>query len=98
MSAHSIEKSAVEDALVSQIDLLSFHEQHAGRLVIDPEYVHECSARLFNSYSPQEGEKRIRRGLCIKTEINKRWHEGFVAAAHRRLERSSECSIHLTSS
>ncbi|KIM88318.1 hypothetical protein PILCRDRAFT_3335 [Piloderma croceum F 1598] len=39
MSIHSTDKDGVEknfDQLVSEIDLLSFHELHAGRLVVDP--------------------------------------------------------------
>ena len=30
----------------SEVDLYSFHEQHAGRLIIDPEYV--CPPLLLN--------------------------------------------------
>lgn len=39
MSVHSAEKNGIEeisDQLGPEVDLLSFHEQHAGRLVIDP--------------------------------------------------------------
>jgi hypothetical protein len=41
MSVHT-DKNGIEkigDQLGSETDLLSFHEQHAGRLVVDPEYV-----------------------------------------------------------
>jgi hypothetical protein len=47
MSVHSTEKNEVEkisDKSGSQIDLLSFHEQHAGRLVIEPECAHDRTA------------------------------------------------------
>jgi hypothetical protein len=40
MSVHSTDKNGVEkvnDRLESNVDLLSFHEKHAGRLVVDPE-------------------------------------------------------------
>jgi len=40
MSLHSTDKTEVEktsDDSESEIDLYSFHEQRAGRLVIDPE-------------------------------------------------------------
>jgi len=39
MSIHSTEKNGIKeisDQPGSEIDLLSFHEQHAGRLVVDP--------------------------------------------------------------
>ena len=42
MSVHSVEKDGIEkisDQPGSEIDLLSFHEQNAGRLVIDPGYI-----------------------------------------------------------
>ena len=63
MSIHSIDKNGVEkniDQLVSEIDLLSFHELHAGRLVIDPGYV-QARAVSGDSYkfnSLQYLEKR----------------------------------------
>lgn len=40
---HSDEKSTGSDhgAFLDAIDLLSYHEQQAGRLVVDPEYVPE---------------------------------------------------------
>jgi hypothetical protein len=47
MSVHSADKDGVEkisDQSGSEIDLLSFHEQHAGRLVVDPGYVQTGSA------------------------------------------------------
>lgn len=49
---HSDEKSTGSDhgAFLDAIDLLSYHEQQAGRLVVDPEYVPEkssCSRHLL---------------------------------------------------
>ena len=35
----SIEKKPRTEGDYDEIDLYSFHEQHAGRLIIDPEYV-----------------------------------------------------------
>jgi hypothetical protein len=37
--SHTNEKHEVESDNTSEIDLLAFHEEHAGRLIIDPEYV-----------------------------------------------------------
>jgi hypothetical protein len=43
MSVHSAEKNVIEE-MSDEIDLSSFHEQHAGRLVVDPGYVQARSA------------------------------------------------------
>lgn len=39
MSIDATDKDRIEQPLEAQIYWLSFHEQHAGRLVVDPEYV-----------------------------------------------------------
>ena len=46
MSLHSSDKYGIDkiNQSGSPIDLYSFHEQHAGRLVVDPEYVHDGSS------------------------------------------------------
>jgi hypothetical protein len=63
MSIHSTDKDGVEknfDQMVSEIDLLSFHELHAGRLVVDPGYVQAraVSGDSYRFYSLQYLEKR----------------------------------------
>jgi hypothetical protein len=45
MSVHST--SGIEKISDQEIDLLSFHEQHAGRLVVDPEYDSSAQCLAF---------------------------------------------------
>ena len=53
----------------TDVDLYSYHEKRAGRLVVDPEYVFplnvldSCCIMLL-----QGGQDRIRRALCFYTQ------------------------------
>jgi hypothetical protein len=41
MIAQASNFDKITTPLASDVDLLSFHEKHSGRLVIDPRYAHE---------------------------------------------------------
>src|ERR1700683_5094598 len=72
MSVHSTEKNVIEemsDEPGSEIDLLSFHEQHAGRLVVDPGYVQARSAWHPFRFSFLDREAKIEFGETVASKL-----------------------------
>jgi len=57
LQASNFEKVTTPSNLGSETDLLSFHEQNSGRLVMDPQYVYDAW-RLFASVLTFSTERR----------------------------------------
>lgn len=72
MSIHSTEKDGIKeisDQPGSEIDLLSFHEQHAGRLVVDPGYVQVRSAWHHLIFNFLNREAKIEFGEAVASKL-----------------------------
>jgi hypothetical protein len=50
MIAQASNFDKITTPLASDVDLLSFHEKHSGRLVIDPRYAHEHVASFLPEF------------------------------------------------
>ena len=69
MSVHSTEKNGIDDQPGSEMDLLSFHEQHAGRLVIDPGYVQVRTAWYHLIFNCLNREAKIEFGETVASKL-----------------------------
>jgi hypothetical protein len=97
MSAEKVnEKTDVESSsqTSTEIDLYSYHEVNAGRLIVDPEYVLApllCSECFTNEYFGfQRGEDRTGGDSRRQAEVDIRRHQGPLASANRLRLRPSE--------
>ncbi len=73
----------IENALVD-IDLATFHEKNAGRLVIDPACVILIYKSIHRLTCPtQRSQSRIRRRIRISSKTLQRWNKNPLASAVR---------------
>jgi hypothetical protein len=84
--------------LASDVDLLSFHEKHSGRLVIDPRYAHERVVSFLSEFwlTRQQSEDRIWWNFYVQTQVDRRWHHDSMASTNRRPSWSPERKMSLT--
>jgi len=75
-----------------EINLLTFHEQYAGRLIIDPAWVLHppLVSEIHRVVRQQRGEDRARRGRCSETQIIRRWNDCPLASTNGLSSRSAE--------